>query len=280
MGSVPKPPFLVKALYPYQSEHEDDLNFQVGQTIKVETIEDEEWFSGSLADDAGKKGMFPRNFVEIVPQPAVPASRPPGRASTSISPQQLHHDAPVMTTGSSAIAAGDKVDDDEEDWSDGAVEQDDEKDMKSIRLGAPTATADIEKTVADLSLTNQADRLQTSSSTVSKEEVDAPIETAKTSSSTTPAPHRGGSSAFKSRIAAFNTQTDAPPVPFGQQAKPTSFVKKPFVAPPPSSYVPSVPPSSSHVKQAAAHASPPVNHHESDGKYFVHKKEIRKWQVR
>lgn len=64
--SEPNLPFKVKAIYEYKSDFEDDLAFGVGQLITVTEIEDEEWYSGTYE---GKSGMFPKNFVEIVPEP-------------------------------------------------------------------------------------------------------------------------------------------------------------------------------------------------------------------
>jgi hypothetical protein len=64
--SEPNLPFKVKAIYEYKSDFEDDLAFGVGQLITVTEIEDEEWYSGTYD---GKSGMFPKNFVENVPEP-------------------------------------------------------------------------------------------------------------------------------------------------------------------------------------------------------------------
>ena len=69
----PHPPFQVKALYEYKSDFEDDLSFPVGQVITITEIEDDLWYSGEYN---GKSGMFPKNFVEVIDAPKVPASRP------------------------------------------------------------------------------------------------------------------------------------------------------------------------------------------------------------
>lgn len=55
----------VKAKYEYNSGHEDDLSFTVGQIITVIEEVDEEWYNGAYVDSQGKRhqGMFPRNFV-------------------------------------------------------------------------------------------------------------------------------------------------------------------------------------------------------------------------
>lgn len=57
-----KPPFEVISLYEYKSEYDDDLSFPAGVRITVTDIEDEDWYTGAYN---GKKGLFPKNFVEI-----------------------------------------------------------------------------------------------------------------------------------------------------------------------------------------------------------------------
>ena len=64
----------VKAKYDYNSGHEDDLSFAVGQIITVLEEVDDEWYNGEYVDSEGRRlqGMFPRNFVvnfsNIVPE--------------------------------------------------------------------------------------------------------------------------------------------------------------------------------------------------------------------
>ncbi|KAI5958082.1 hypothetical protein KGF57_002890 [Candida theae] len=72
--SEPEVPFKVKAIFDYKSDYEDDLNFEAGQIITITSIENEEWYSGEYND---KSGMFPKNFVEVLVAPAVPASNRP-----------------------------------------------------------------------------------------------------------------------------------------------------------------------------------------------------------
>ncbi|KAK6462341.1 hypothetical protein DFJ63DRAFT_153153 [Scheffersomyces coipomensis] len=79
----PATPFKVKSIFEYKSEFEDDLTFPIGKIITVIEVEDDEWFSGELD---GKTGMFPKNFVEILPvEPAVPVptSRPTPKKTVS-----------------------------------------------------------------------------------------------------------------------------------------------------------------------------------------------------
>ncbi|KAL6946888.1 hypothetical protein ACO0QE_001741 [Hanseniaspora vineae] len=76
----PTPPFKVVSLFPYNSEYEDDLPFETNQVITVDSIEDEEWYSGHYVDSVNfskKEGIFPKNFVEIL-------AHEPGKTSASV----------------------------------------------------------------------------------------------------------------------------------------------------------------------------------------------------
>lgn len=85
--TAPNTPFTVKALFEYLSGYDDDLLFSPGQIITVTDVEDDEWYSGTYD---GKSGMFPKNFVEIVPAPHAPSSRP--------------HRSPAKTADEAALA--------------------------------------------------------------------------------------------------------------------------------------------------------------------------------
>ncbi len=75
------PPFRVKAVYEYSSEHDDDLSFPNGQIILVTQEEDADWYYGEFEDDKGKhEGLFPRNFVKAY-EPETPPR--PSRLSRS-----------------------------------------------------------------------------------------------------------------------------------------------------------------------------------------------------
>ncbi|KAK9461917.1 uncharacterized protein V1516DRAFT_673308 [Lipomyces oligophaga] len=88
MAAVPAAPFKVKAVYEYLSDHPDDLSFPASQIITVTNQEDSEWFSGRYFDAAGvlHEGLFPQNFVEIVPDDPTPKApvhpRPSARTVT------------------------------------------------------------------------------------------------------------------------------------------------------------------------------------------------------
>lgn len=50
-----------KALYDFESENSQELDFSEGDIIQVEEQIDENWLSGTIN---GKTGMFPTNYVE------------------------------------------------------------------------------------------------------------------------------------------------------------------------------------------------------------------------
>ncbi|KAI9841351.1 MAG: hypothetical protein M1838_003604, partial [Thelocarpon superellum] len=209
------PPFKVKALFDYSSPHDDDLDFSLGQIITVTEEEDADWYCGEYVDAAGAKqeGIFPRNFVErFEPEtPPRPARSHRPKKEPEIPPQDPSHgvgkDAEETTAG----------------------------DSTSTIVPAPSKKTPAPQKVP--SATGPAH---------------PPVEPSAGQSSPTPAasqskaPHvaekpSGGS--FKDRIAAFNKSTAPPIAPF----KPgnlggtgSSFIKKPFIAPPPSkdAYVP------------------------------------------
>lgn len=80
--SEPDVPFKVKAIFDYKSEYEDDLNFDAGQIITITSIENDEWYSGEYN---GKEGMFPKNFVEVLVAPVVPALNRPTKKQELVS---------------------------------------------------------------------------------------------------------------------------------------------------------------------------------------------------
>jgi len=54
-------------VYSYVAENPDELSLQVGDVINVldKNLEDVGWWKGELA---GKTGVFPDNFVQLVPR--------------------------------------------------------------------------------------------------------------------------------------------------------------------------------------------------------------------
>jgi hypothetical protein len=52
---------LVKALYDFSGEGDDELSFQANDIISVTDVSDSGWWSGF--DKNGKLGLFPCNYV-------------------------------------------------------------------------------------------------------------------------------------------------------------------------------------------------------------------------
>ncbi|KAG6112394.1 hypothetical protein E4U31_003010 [Claviceps sp. LM219 group G6] len=218
--------FRVKALYEYTSPHEDDLNFDVGQIITITEAEDDDWYTGEYTDDHGvkKEGIFPRNFVEKLepiapPRPtrsrpkkeseAAPAAPPEDAAPTAPSPPAPEH----------------------------GTENTRETSHAEPEPHVPTVSESVPGPVATKS---SVDPVSPKSPTVPKS-AETPVPKPK------PGPpvvsEKPLSSSFKDRIAAFNKPAAPPVAPFGPgrgAATGSHFVKKPFVAPPPSrnAYVP------------------------------------------
>lgn len=205
------PPFKVKAVYDYTSSHGDDLSFVAGETITVTEEEDADWYIGEYLDASGQKqqGLFPRNFVERFEPEAPP--RPTRRAKKDADAEP----APELS----------------------AVPTLEERPLQP----APTPV-DAPKQVAALPRA-PATTEQKDAPPAPKVEQAKPVPTA-TTKAPPPVSQKPATSSFKDRIAAFNKPA-APPIAPKPQAPPggSSFIKKPFVAPPPSrnAYVPPPP---------------------------------------
>ena len=210
------PPFKVKAVYEYTSPHEDDLHFPNGQIITVTEEEDEDWYVGEYIDASGVKqeGLFPRNFVEKYEPTAPPR---PNRASRV--PKKEPEPAPEPAP----VAEPDREPEPE-------PEHEEVQAAPVAREPPPPAP-------------------QTVSSPPPPKEFSPPPATAKPTPSSSkpsappPVSEKPSGGSFRDRIAAFNKA--APPVaPFKpgglSSGGSNNFIKKPFVAPPPSknAYVP------------------------------------------
>ncbi|KAK4975612.1 hypothetical protein LTR28_009154 [Elasticomyces elasticus] len=210
-------PFKVKAVYEYSSPHEDDLNFPNGQIITVTEEEGDDWYMGEYTDVSGvkKEGLFPRNFVDKY-EPEIPSR--PARAPRPKS--EIQPAAPITPKQSAPQAAG--------PWED---------QMQTTSTNGP-----------QLSVVTEPSGNRTEGSiespTAPEPEADLPpapkpaLAVSATKAISPPVVAKPNS--FKDRIAAFNKGTAAPIAPFKPGAPPGGFVKKPFVAPPPSknAYVP------------------------------------------
>ncbi|KAL8674842.1 MAG: hypothetical protein Q9168_000823 [Polycauliona sp. 1 TL-2023] len=218
------PPFHVKAIYEYSSPHDDDLSFPLGQLINVTEQEDDDWYYGEYEDQSGnkKEGLFPRNFVknyepETPPRPTRPA-RSRKEAEGSAPSQESRPPAPPPT----AVAS--------------SSYEEPESTVESLPRTAPETNAPT-KPVAQSSVAARAQPEPQPTSSANPKPVPPPA-------SGSGSVEKSSAGSFRDRINAFNKPA-APPV---APAKPSGlgvsggsgFVKKAFVAPPPSknAYVP------------------------------------------
>ncbi|RYP49121.1 hypothetical protein DL768_005118 [Monosporascus sp. mg162] len=235
--------FKVKALYEYASNHEDDLPFGVGQIITVTDEEDAEWYGGEYVDESGVKheGIFPRNFVEKYEPTAPP--RP-----TRIRKKSEHAPALPPDIAPAAPAAP----------SEGPAGQQSEEVRQEPAIASPPTSppAAPRSPPAPMIPVNQAPEPEPVPAPVPPP-VTAPAAASPSASTSTQSPPKSPpptkqvppvtqkpvSNSFKDRIAAFNKAAAPPVAPFkpgGLSSGGSGFIKKPFVAPPPSrnAYVP------------------------------------------
>ena len=219
------PPFRVKALYNYASQEEDDLSFKGDQIITVTDEEDADWYFGEYEDHSGVKqeGLFPKNFVknfepETPPRPVRASRTKKGLESTfpSVQAETNASAGPVNTSfsqGSSAPASNEIVE---------------ETQQRPTESHAPVAPE----------LPRQGSTTEASTSVSATSADLKPSHAAAPKSVPPQVTEKPTSNAFRDRINAFNKPTAAPVAP----VKPGSlggaggsgFIKKPFVAPPPS----------------------------------------------
>lgn len=233
--------FKVKAIYEYNSGHDDDLKFNVGQIITVTEEEDADWYAGEYVDESGVKqeGIFPRNFVEKYEPTAPPR---PTRTRTKAHPEQQS-----AASDSPAPAAAPLL-------SPKLPTHEPEPKEEHIQPAPPTQAAASpapEPAAAPEPTARKSVEVKSPPPALKPTPAPQPAVTAPPPAKPTPAQSKPAGpppvsekpSSFKDRIAAFN-KTAAPPIapfkPSGLGAGGSGFIKKPFVAPPPSrnAYVP------------------------------------------
>ena len=222
-------PFQVKALYDYNSQEEDDLTFKYNQIITVTDEEDADWYYGEYEDETSSKqeGLFPKNFVKPFEPEPPPRPQRVSRSKKENEPSAFNKDQDAANLGPKSISSS--------------------HEGGSAALQAETGISDL----------LQSKGLESALPAQSQEHYEdtMPIgqptsKVSKLSSPTTPKPappvvnEKPTSNAFRDRINAFNKPA-APPVAPGKPGGPggstgSNFVKKPFVAPPPSrnAYIP------------------------------------------
>ncbi|KAM7216364.1 myosin tail region-interacting protein MTI1 [Rhypophila decipiens] len=239
--------FKVKAVYEYSSPHEDDLNFPLGQIITVTEEEDAEWYSGEYVDDAGHKheGIFPRNFVEKYEPTAPPR---PTRTRTKKEPEPEPEPPAAIAPRSPPRSPTLRPE------SHAAVPEP-EHNPQPVSAPAPTETISspppLPASFPEPVSPKQVQPPQFVAPPPAPRPVEAPAPAAAPKPAPTqrkasgPPPVAEKPSSFKDRIAAFNKAAAPPVAPFkpgGLGSGSTGFIKKPFVAPPPSrnAYIPPV----------------------------------------
>ena len=235
------PPFKVKAVYDYSSPHEDDLGFTNGQIITVTDEEDTEWYYGEFEGPDGKhQGLFPRNFVERY-EPTTPP-RPSRRAkrdeAESSKPEQSTSDAPpvpeIPQQAVHAVAEPEREPEPSRDVQPMVAKAEVEEDRRHEEIAQ-----NMEATLASKPPQQPVESRKLIAQTTSPEIIPNVTKSPPPAVASKPI---GGS--FRDRIAAFNKPAAPPVAPMkpgglGQSSN-TGFVKKQYVAPPPSrnAYVP------------------------------------------
>ncbi|KAI1548870.1 SH3 domain containing protein [Pyrenophora tritici-repentis] len=217
--------YKVKAIYDYSSPHEDDLDFKVGQIISVTEEEGDDWYVGEYTDDSGIKrdGLFPRNFVERY-EPAPPPR--PNRASRHKPMEQPPaQEAPPMPQLSPS----------EPEPAPAPRQEPEAPKPQPPPIEVPAAAKSTPLPMSPISPPS-ASSARAQEALHGQSESPKPAPPAKK----VPPPVASKSNAFRDRIAAFNAPAAAPIQPFKPSGPPTNFIKKPFVAPPPSrnAYIP------------------------------------------
>ncbi|KAG0157050.1 hypothetical protein PDIDSM_4234 [Penicillium digitatum] len=214
------PPFTVRSVFEYASGHDDDLNFPIGQIMTVTALEDDDWYYGEYSDAQGVKqeGIFPKNFVERYEPPAPPRpSRPRSRKETEPVPVE----SPVVEIKQPEPEPEPVVQPTEEDY-EIASPQPPLPQSPPLRASAP---------VVEVVSSPPKPTKAPAPAPV------APVEPAAKALSKPAPPAVAGKpsgSSFRDRIAAFNKPAAAPVTPFKPGGSQPFFIKKPFVARPPS----------------------------------------------
>ena len=227
--NMASPPFQVKALYDYSSKEEDDLNFPNGQIITVTDVEDEDWYFGEYLDAAKKKheGLFPKNFIKIFEPETPPRPSRTSKSKRELEPLALVTEAAKglnleKLEASSPPAVPEPASAQFEQATRREIEEEVPVQQPSIQTTKPAATP--------------APPQQPLATKPAPPTVTKPVPP--------PTAEKPGIGSFRDRINAFNKPAAPPVAPIKPSGLGSSggsgFIKKPFVAPPPSknAYVP------------------------------------------
>lgn len=214
------PHFKVKAVYEYSSPHDDDLHFAEGQIITVTEEEDDAWYVGEFVDGNGTKheGLFPKNFVEKY-EPVAPPR--PTRA-----PKQPPLEPPQPAAQEAVPAPREEPEPPKSKPPPVQIPDPAKSDASPL---SPVSAKSIRSPVAH----------QEPPAAPKPAPVEPAVAAATPPVKKAPPPIAKKTDAFRDRLAMFNQGTAAPQ-PFKPSGAPTNFIRKPFVAPPPSrnAYVP------------------------------------------
>lgn len=277
---MPPVPFRVRALYDYNSDYPDDLNFNAETAITVTSIEDDEWYSGNYTDSKTgevRNGIFPQNFVEVINEPAIPANRPrPKKVVSAEQEEEKKNEVEQLTPEESEKEDEDAVERAKEE----AKEESGKPDVisqyplpsqetsskqsieKEKEIEEPKSEA---KNTSESNITLPQQKSQPLSSASQEKTA---IESSELQQEAPAAPSVQAkpkkNNAFFNKIAAFDNQNAAPILPT-KKPKEESYVKKPFYGAGKSSYIPSgfgsrkksaaPPPPSSISPSSSAHSS-------------------------
>lgn len=227
------PHFKVKAVYEYSSPHADDLHFPEGQIITVTEEEDDAWYVGEFVDDNGTKheGLFPKNFVEKYEPVAPPRPNRASRQPPPLEPPQAEVAPPAPQAPPQEAAPPPREEPEPEP-------EPPKSQPPPIQIPAQEKSEPSPLSPVSAKSTRAPEPYQeppAAPKPVAAEPATVPAPSVKKA----PPPIAKKTDAFKNRLAMFNQGTAAPQ-PFKPSGAPTNFIKKPFVAPPPSrnAYVP------------------------------------------
>ncbi|TID20513.1 hypothetical protein E6O75_ATG05277 [Venturia nashicola] len=205
-------PMKVKAIFAYSSEHDDDLKFVEGQMITVTEEEDNEWYVGEYIDSTGvsQSGLFPKNFVERY-EPA-----PPPRPTRAHKPKALETPAPEPSSPQLPEPSKPRLE---------------EIKTPEAETAPQPAPALIEERPAPILSPKPASKQFEAA--IEPPSAPKPVQATSAKGPPPPVSDKPSASSFKDRLKAFNQAGGPPPVPFKPKGS-ENYIRKPFVAPPPS----------------------------------------------
>ncbi|KAI4112338.1 MAG: hypothetical protein LQ345_006502 [Seirophora villosa] len=215
-------PFLVKAIYEYSSPHNDDLSFPIGQVINVTEEEGDDWYYGEYTEESGakKEGLFPRNFVKNYEPEMPPRPSRLSRSRKEVESSKAANEGTITTQPEST--APPPLD----------------EELSSLNEPPQSSSAAANEPL------KSNDQLPDAQNAAAAAKAPLPATSKPAHSPVAGSTAKPSSGSFKDRINAFNKPAAPPVAPTKPGGLSTSsgsgFVKKPFVAPPPSknAYVP------------------------------------------